>query len=133
LFYILFRPRYPYFVSTETRTPVPLPCAILATTFTMTAGKRVSDDLAWTIVRLSAVHPPSDIAHFTELHIRTVQKILKYFHETGRIKPLVDPRDLPRKRHLKDEEVAVSLLMIDYRSWCFFAIQHVLTSSYLDA
>jgi len=51
----------------------------------MVQGKAVSEEIQWIIVRLSAIMNPHEIAMYTDIGLRTVQKILSWFRRTGEV------------------------------------------------
>ncbi|KAE9386190.1 hypothetical protein BT96DRAFT_981824 [Gymnopus androsaceus JB14] len=71
----------------------------------MAQGKATSDDMCWTVVRLSGLHTPSEIRAITGVSMRNQQAIMRRFHCLG------DPTVIPlqqqgRPRHLRADEVA---------------------------
>lgn len=73
----------------------------------MTKGKRTSEDLAWTIVRMAPVVSPNDIAAFTSVSEAQQRRILVRWKNTGEVVARRDQRVKGRPRHLTADDVAV--------------------------
>lgn len=78
----------------------------------MGRGRSTPMEVHLIIVRLSDILRKEEISYYTGIPLRTVERILAYFHRTGTIKAL-DPRYFiePRKsrRHLTNTDIQVSL------------------------
>jgi hypothetical protein len=82
---------------------------LLLVLYIMTKGQKVSEDLAWTIVRMAPILEPSDIAAFTSVSERQQRRILSLWKNTGEVVRRSDRRVKGRPRHLTPDDVAVCL------------------------
>jgi len=67
-------------------------------------GRSVSLDVQLIIVRLSARHCKEDISAYTDVSVRSVQRVLNYFRKHGTVKAL-DPQAI-LKRHSQSEQLS---------------------------
>jgi hypothetical protein len=72
----------------------------------MTRGHPVSEDIQWTIIRLSAVMSPPEISGYTDTSDRKVRDVLAHFKKTGGVKS--SKREMPTiHRSLQEEDIQV--------------------------
>jgi hypothetical protein len=72
----------------------------------MTRGRPVSDDIQWTIIRLSAIMPSHEISGYTDTSERKIRDILAHFKKTGDIK--TSKREMPTiHKSLQEEDIQV--------------------------
>jgi hypothetical protein len=74
----------------------------------MTKGHKVSEDLAWAVVRMAPILEPSEIATFTAVSERQQRRILSLWKNTGEVVQHRDWRVRGRPRQLTPDDVAVS-------------------------
>lgn len=77
-------------------------------------GRRVSNDLAWTIVRMALTMNEEEISELTRLSADHVKRVLRYWRRTG--VPFAPPKDRRlrgRKRKLDYDHLQVSTCV-----WC---------------
>jgi hypothetical protein len=79
----------------------------------MTKGKAVHDAVKWIVVRLSATMSAECVSMYTDLGIRTVQKIVSEFKSNGTITTIKQPRPTLH-RSLTDRELQVSISIYFY-------------------
>lgn len=77
-------------------------------------GKRVSEDLAWAIVRMAPLIGYDEIEAFTGISKRQIRSILSLWRNTGNVTRWKDNRIKGRPRHLTPQDVAVC----NYCSFC---------------
>jgi hypothetical protein len=82
---------------------------LLLVLYIMTKGQKVSEDLAWAIVRMAPILESSDIAAFTSVSERQQRRILSLWRNTGEVVRRRDRRVKGRPRHLTPDDVAVCL------------------------
>jgi CRP-like cAMP-binding protein len=78
-------------------------------------GRSVSVDIQLTIVRLSVRNCKEDIATYVDLSVRTVQRVLNYFHKHGTVKGL-DPKAI-LNRHSPRKQLSGFNLNVSMDSW----------------
>jgi predicted methyltransferase len=76
----------------------------------MGRGKTLAPEVRWIIVRLSTFLSKDDIAIYTDIPLRSIERILQYYHDHGTVKD-DDKRAqvTERKTHLRDVDIQVSL------------------------
>ena len=52
----------------------------------MVRGQAIPEAVQWIVIRLSPIMTNGDIAMYTDLSIRSVERILAYFKQTGEVK-----------------------------------------------
>jgi hypothetical protein len=80
----------------------------------MAHGKKVSEDVQWFIIHLSPVIPVPEIAMYANLNVRTVERILQVFRETGGVQVKDGAKELgkPNVHHtLCDYDIQASNLL----------------------
>lgn len=73
----------------------------------MARGKRVSEDLRWTIVRMAEFEEIDTISAYTNTSKRQILRIFALFRATGRVTKEPSGRKIGRRRQLTDDDVAV--------------------------
>lgn len=69
-------------------------------------GQPVSEDIQWTIIRLSATMPSHEISGYTDISDRKIRDILSHFKKTGDIKS--SKRGTPTlHKSLQEEDIQV--------------------------
>ena len=69
-------------------------------------GQPVSEDIQWTIIRLSATMPSHEISGYTDISDRKIRNILSHFKKTGDIKS--SKRGTPTlHKSLQEEDIQV--------------------------
>ena len=69
-------------------------------------GQPISEDIQWTIIRLSATMPSHEISGYTDISDRKIRDILSHFKKTGDIKS--SKRGTPTlHKSLQEEDIQV--------------------------
>ena len=69
-------------------------------------GQPVSEDIQWTIIRLSATMPSHEISGYTDISDHKIRDILSHFKKTGDIKS--SKRGTPTlHKSLQEEDIQV--------------------------
>jgi transcription initiation factor IIE alpha subunit len=76
----------------------------------MTRGSKIPAEVQWIVIRLSSLLKKEDISVYTGISVRSVERILLYFHAHGTIQSRESEQG--RKKHLRDLDVEVSLIIL---------------------
>lgn len=74
-------------------------------------GKSISEDLAWTIVRMAPLVGLAEIEAYTSVSKAQIKRILARWHATGSVKASRDSETRGRPRHLTPEDVNVCFII----------------------
>ncbi|KAG8899548.1 hypothetical protein FRB99_006573 [Tulasnella sp. 403] len=70
----------------------------------MPQGKKVSNEVAWIVIRLSVANSPTEIAAYTDLHVSTINAILAEFRRTGGPRQTL-PAPQDRRYHMTEADL----------------------------
>lgn len=70
-------------------------------------GKSISEDLAWTIIRMAPLVALDEIEAYTSVSKAQIKRILARWRATGSVKAPKDSETCGRPRHLTPEDVNV--------------------------
>jgi transposase len=75
-------------------------------------GKAISEDLAWTIVRMAPLVGLAEIEAYTSVSKAQIKRILARWRTTGSVNASRDTETRGRPRHLTPEDVNVCFILI---------------------
>jgi DNA-binding transcriptional ArsR family regulator len=73
----------------------------------MPQGKAIHEDTQWIIIRLSTIMSASELSMYTNVHERTVRRILKRFEDTGGIHTADRSKQIRLNRSLSNRDIEV--------------------------
>jgi hypothetical protein len=79
----------------------------------MVRGRTLPPEVRWIVIRLSTVMSKEEVSIYTDIPLRSIERIIQYYRENGGVKE-DDKRARigERKTHLRDVDIQVSSLSI---------------------
>ena len=78
----------------------------------MARGTKIPAEVQWIVIRLSSLLKKDDIAIYTGISVRSVERILMHFHAHGTIQVRESLQQVKR-RHLRELDVEVRPLRLE--------------------